>query len=641
MKTPTEQDKQKFQRAMHEFKNGDQSEAIRLFEEVRSSWQDDPDILYLEGSAWGKLGRPNKVVETSEKALALNPGHYGALCNLANALMLMGDQEHAIENYEKARAIKPDAPEILDNYGRALGMLGRREEAIELYVAAVASNPSHAPVHASLGRAYVESGKPNDAMQEFDLALQLDPDEYRAHLGIAGLYMGAGGLERAEHHYNEAYRLGKSSMESHLGMASFESLRGNRKRALEILSDAESLGIGNNFIINACKAECLEHLGEFEEAYKIVRELAEQEQMSPTAVITYARLCRKFNHCDEALELIQMSADAPSTDSAQTQTLFYTAGAVLDRLERYEEAFEYYQRANESVQAPMMRNRIPLYDYLINFFTREKLAELPRAQTGSDRPIFILGMPRSGTSLTEQILSSHPDVYGAGELHNLVKISADIGKTSTTDSVDYISRLKDISAEELTVYANRYLGEIGELNDTSRFVTDKMPHNFELIGLIMLLFPQARIIHCRRNPLDNGLSIYFQSFIWSHDYATSLDAIGKHYGEYDRIMRHWESVIDMPILTIQYEDMIADQQGMSRRLLEFCDLEWDDAVMKFHESERNVATASYDQVRQPMYQSSRARWKNYAGHLKPLKDALPAHCVLGIQDIDLIDEPAK
>jgi len=161
-----------------------------------------------------------------------------------------------------------------------------------------------------------------------------------------------------------------------------------------------------------------------------------------------------------------------------------------------------------------------------------------------------------------------------------------------------------------------------------------MPHNFQLIGLVSILFPEARIIHCRRNPLDNGLSIYFQSFIFSHDYATDLAAIGEFYSEYERLMRHWESVIDNPILTVQYEDMISNQEGMTRRLLEFCDLEWDDAVLKFHESERHVATASYDQVRQPMYKSSHARWKNYAKHIKPLVDALPAHCKLGIEGID-------
>jgi hypothetical protein len=245
-------------------------------------------------------------------------------------------------------------------------------------------------------------------------------------------------------------------------------------------------------------------------------------------------------------------------------------------------------------------------------------------------------MPRSGTSLTEQILSSHPDVYGAGELIFLKQVTAKIGKVEPGNGTYFTEKLGDMTEGELTAYANEYLERIRELNSDARFVTDKMPHNFQLVGMIALLFPGARIIHCARNPLDNGLSIYFQNFIWSHDYATDLAAIGRFYGEYERLMRHWEQVVDNPMLTVQYEDMIDDQEGMTRRLLEFCDLEWNASVMKFHESKRKVATASYDQVRQPLYRTSHARWKNYARHLGPLKQALPAHCILGIEDIDTI-----
>ena len=569
MKTPTEQEKQQFQRAMDEFRHGDPSKAIRLFEEVRASWQDDADILYFEGCAWGKLGQPDRVKTLSEQALSLKPDHFGSLCNLANALMLTGDEEGALENYEKARDINPDAPDVLNNYGKALGMLGRREEAIELYKGAVEKRPDYASAHASLGEAYSQGGQPGAAMQEFKLALELDPNEFRAHLGIGGLYTGGGGLEMAEHHYKEALRISGNSIEAHLGLANFEALKGNRRRALEILTDAENLGIGDDFVIAACKAECLEHLGEGDKAFAIVQELAEQDRMTPTAIRTYAKLCSKFGDCDTALEFIDMSAEAPSTDSGQRQSLFYAAGALLDKLGRYDEAFDYYRQANEAVEVPYRLDVRGINDRLIGFFSRDSLANLPRATTGSERPIFILGMPRSGTSLTEQILSSHPDVFGAGELTNLKQMGYDMCDDITQEGVGYLGVLDKLPAEELTTLASRYLDEISTLNSDCRFVTDKMPHNFQLIGLITILFPQARIIHCRRNPLDNGLSIYFQSFIFAHDYATDLAAIGEFYDQYDRLMRHWESIVDNPMLTVQYEDMVSDQEGMTRKLLEF------------------------------------------------------------------------
>jgi len=149
-----------------------------------------------------------------------------------------------------------------------------------------------------------------------------------------------------------------------------------------------------------------------------------------------------------------------------------------------------------------------------------------------------------------------------------------------------------------------------------------MPHNFANLGLIALLFPEARNIHCLRDPRDTCLSIYFQAFGWLHPYATRLDHLGLYYREYRRLMRHWESVLELPMMTVQYEEMVADQERVSRALVDFIGLEWDDRCLQFHKSERTVATASYDQVRQPIYTQSMARWKNYEKHIKPLVDAL-------------------
>ena len=228
-------------------------------------------------------------------------------------------------------------------------------------------------------------------------------------------------------------------------------------------------------------------------------------------------------------------------------------------------------------------------------------------------------MPRSGTTLTEQILASHPEVYGAGELGDIKTISrrlletgTDLSKPGTDLSIDYDSCIDRTDQAKLTELANSYLETLRGLNSEARYVTDKMPHNFQHLGLISLLFPEARVIHCRRNPLDCGLSIYFQHFIWTHDYANDLAKIGEFYTEYERLMRHWEAVIDIPMLTVHYEDMIEDQEDMTRQLLEFCELEWNDAGLNFHSSKRFVAAGSYDQVRQPL-QHLVTRWKNMPG----------------------------
>ena len=637
MKQPSAEDKERFQHAMQALNGGEPEEAIRLFEAVRQSWRDDADIHYLEGLAYGKLGNPVKVMEVSEQALALAPVHIGALCNLANAQMLLGNPEAALENYGKALKLDPDAPGVHESYGRALGMLGRREEAVEHYKKALETRRDFAPAHASLGRAYAEGGDPESAMNEYSAALRLDPEDYQTHIGLAGLHTGLGGLPQAEQHYKEAIRIESRLDQAYIGLAGVECYKGHFDQALDLLDQADQRGtINDSPRIQSLRADCLERIGKADQAYGILEKLAEENRMPPAAVVSYSNLCHQFGVCDEALELIDLSAAAPATNAMDKKNLFYAAGALLDKLGRYDEAMDYYRRANETVKSPVKHDTKTMHDNLIRYFSKEAMARLPRAQTSSSRPVFIVGMPRSGTTLTEQILASHPAVFGAGELADIKRLTQQLLEPGAAQNLDYASGIEKTAQSRLTEIANNYLGTLQELDSEARFVTDKMPHNFQHLGLIALLFPEARIIHCQRNPLDNGLSIYFQNFIWTHDYANDLASIGRFYSEYERLMRHWKAVIDIPMLTVQYEDMIEDQEGTSRQLLEFCGLDWDDAVMQFHRSQRTTATASYNQVRQPIYKTSHGRWKNYARYLTPLKKALPAHCVLGIEDIDLV-----
>ena len=237
------------------------------------------------------------------------------------------------------------------------------------------------------------------------------------------------------------------------------------------------------------------------------------------------------------------------------------------------------------------------------------------------RPVFIVGMPRSGTSLTEQILASHPEVFGAGELNDInesiAKLPAMIRNNNT-----YPGCIKDLNQEIADKLAQEYLTRLDSFSTEKKRITDKMPHNFVNLGLISLLFPEARIIHCLRDPRDTCLSLYFQDFGWIHPYATRLENLGNYYVQYKRLMKHWTSVLDTPILTIQYEDIISDQEHISRELVNFCGLDWHDDCLQFYASTRTVATASYDQVRQPIYKKSIGRWKNYEKHLDPLTMAL-------------------
>ncbi|HED12262.1 MAG TPA: sulfotransferase family protein, partial [Gammaproteobacteria bacterium] len=451
--------------------------------------------------------------------------------------------------------------------------------------------------------------------------LRLDPHLVEAHEGVGHLYVALGNLHAAEHHFHEALRYEPHHVNAHIGLATVQRHYGQFEKALSTISEAQ-----DNPDTIAIKADIMQRMGNEEGAYELLSDLNERQQMPPVGVDAFTRICRTFDVCDDALELIELSVESPGTNAMQKQMLRYAAGGLLDKLQRYEEAFEWFRAANETETIPFKaEEQQKLTDRLISYFSKEAMAKLPRAVTGSTRPIFILGMPRSGTTLTEQILASHPHVYGAGELVFINDRIREIRNMPPGSGDFWAAHMDKLTEEKMTELANHYLGDIGNLDSEAKHVTDKMPHNFLAIGLINLLLPEARIIHCRRNPLDTGLSIYFQSFLWLHNYATDLADIGCFYNEYHRLMQHWEQVIDIPMLNVDYEDMIEDTEGVSRKILEFCQLEWHDSVMDFYKSGRAVATSSYDQVRQPIYKTSRARWKNYEQHIEPLRKALSEH----------------
>jgi tetratricopeptide (TPR) repeat protein len=597
-------------------------EALRILDKVNRGRTDDPDVWYLRSCAYGRLGDVQGVVRCSKRVLDIVPTHTGALSNLANAHMFMGRKEEALTNYRKALDASPNDPTALNNYGRALSMLDRRDEAVELFKSVLEMKPGYAPAHCSLAHALRESGSPGEAYAEYLVALQIDPNLILAHLGIAQLYSGLGGMPYAEDHYRTVLRMDRQCFPAHLGLSAVHRYRGHYDKALDVLKQAERIA-PNEPNIAATRAEIHERLGEYDKAYEIVRTLRDQGQVVPAVAKVMASVCGKFGDCDEALDLIDAALATPAVDVIEKQGLRFTAGNVLDKLGRYDEAFSYYREGNEAVQVPFDRERHRRFiDDLIECFNPQAMTAFPRARTGSARPIFILGMPRSGTSLTEQILASHSLVYGAGELSYIKQLTLDIRGEVGPEEVNYTSRIRDIGQGQVDAMATQYLRQIAEINKDALHVTDKMPQNFLHIGLIALLFPEAPIIHCRRDPLDTCLSVYFQNFTYVHNYATDLGNVGFYYAEYERLMRHWQEDLGLPMLNIDYEEMVEDPETTSRRLVEFCGLEWEDRVLDFHASGRRVATASYDQVRQPIYKKSKQRWRQYEKHLDPLKQAL-------------------
>ena len=485
-----------------------------------------------------------------------------------------GDARTAAERAEAILRADPDSGAGHLLHGRALLGLNASARAAEALRRAVKLVPDSSEAHASLGLALQAQGLVEEPFAAFTRALELDPESPRIQVRTADFLFRQGHLDEAQSLYLMAAR--QDELEALAGLVNVMERRGDLDAALELI-EANEAALDHSFGLRLAAARLLRRRGRHEEA------LARLEAVSPSDLSVQAEL-----------------------------SLQYALGDVRDELGDPDAAFAAWRRANElrglRFDAEAHARRVQA---LIDAYPPGSFDTLPRAANDSELPILIVGVPRSGTSLTEQILAAHPCVYGAGELDDLNEIAR--------------SRPQD-APETLDAAAERYLARLGTLSAGAgpdiRRVTDKMPHNALHLGLAAQLIPGARVVSCRRDPLDTGLSCFSRDFHETHDYATDLESIGVFIRLHRRLMAHWGRVLPLPIFELRYEELVAEPERVSRELLEFCGLDWDPAVLRFHESGREVRTASYDQVRRPIYTNAMGRAARYARHLDPLRRGL-------------------
>jgi tetratricopeptide (TPR) repeat protein len=324
----------------------------------------------------------------------------------------------------------------------------------------------------------------------------------------------------------------------------------------------------------------------------------------------------QFKAGDPLLEQVQFQLTDATPTGSNASYLHFAAGKILDDMGDYPAAFQHYQKGNSAAgrQFSVDQFRQQTKDCLYHF-SPELLERLGAAGSSSRQPIFVIGMPRSGTSLIEQILASHSSVFGAGELND-VKLIVQDAMRMTQQVKPYPSFLPHLTAQQLQATAQRYLDRTRQPD--VRHVVDKHPLNFIYLGLILLMFPEAKVVHTVRHHLDTCLSCFFQNFTKGQDYAFDLDTLAEFYLDYKRLMAHWQQLFPGRILDVHYEQVLVDQEEETRRLLAFCDLPFEKSCLSFHETQRTVKTASFLQVRQPLYRSSKGRWQNYHKELAGL-----------------------
>jgi tetratricopeptide (TPR) repeat protein len=313
---------------------------------------------------------------------------------------------------------------------------------------------------------------------------------------------------------------------------------------------------------------------------------------------------------------------ADRTTSEQKMHLAFGLGKVYEELEEYQKAFQYLDEGNR-LKRETFNFSIAREGEVFSAVKQASAAQTAEQASGGDpddTPIFILGMPRSGTSLTEQILASHPQVVGAGELRDLWQVACSLCHTQAPTEIP--GCIADADQELINRLGKEYVARLRRFSDSARHIVDKMPHNFLFVGIIRRALPNARIIHCERDPVDNCLSIFKNFFVSEHGYAYDLKELGEYYLLYQDLMQFWQERYPGVIHRLSYESMVADQENTTRALLEYCGLPWDDACLQFHKTARGVKTASSSQIRRPIYEKSVQLWKQYERELAPLLDAL-------------------
>ena len=539
---------------------------------------------YYQGLVLIQLGQTEPAMERLRKSISLDPDNRAAHIRLGDACTGLGRWEEAITAYGQALEIESEDIATTIKLGNAYFALQRFADAADLYQHALTVLPDNAVLHRPLGAAFHRLGQTQMAIDHFVRAIDLRPDYAKARIDLALVYRQLERTVEAMQQIQEAIHYMPDDVDAHISLAL-------------TLRQEGRMGLASR------------HLSQF-------------LSIQPVCGAAYYHLSMIRPPLDLVPRIRRLLDDhtLPEDDAIHCH---FALGNVLDAHTASDLAFDHYRQANTLKRRSLAydpRDNTRLFEKLIETYSKDFFEQKRDLGCDSDLPVFIVGLPRSGTTLVEQILASHGSIHGAGELEAFAGVNHAIAHRfrSTRPAPECMSLIDQEIVDE---FSARYLEELRLRSKTAARVVDKLPGNFVRIGLIKTLFPNARVVHCSRNARDTCVSLYFHYF-QALTCSFDLRELGQYYLDYRRLMDHWEALFPDGIFEVRYEELVRDPERVSRDLVDYLDLPWDARCLEFYKNTRAVMSPSNIQVRHPVYKVSVDRWKRYEKHLGPLIEIL-------------------
>ena len=567
-----------------------------------------------------------------------------------------GNFASAAQLYQKILAIDNEQSDAHNLLGAVYVATKKFKLAEKHLLKATKYASGYAPAHYNLGKAYLDQHKHHLALSSFSKAIKLDPNYAEALFLLANTRVSLGSVAEAKPLFQQVITLTPHNYEAHNNLGSTLHELGDNQSAIPHFYNAIALkadfelayrNLGYSLVklerheealevYQTCLKHCpsarsyqfmgstLQQLGRMSEARQAYLKAIELDPALGSAYRHIAEIT-KLDNIDkiDVKQIVKAGFDVPNMSEDSIMHLYFGWAKVHDGQKNYSAAFTAYKQGNDIKRKEnkyIKGDSNELFKLLALSYNEDFLSQTSNSGLKEDKPIFILGMPRSGTTLVEQIISSHTKVTGAGELSYM----ADQAKQFKGGLLAFHKRFPRMGEAHWQALAQAYLSGLNGYDEGKAHITDKMPHNFLNVGMISKLLPNAKIIHCKRNPVANCLSLYKAYFGGknSHPYAYHLKDLAHYHNLYEDLMAHWRKALPGRFYEVSYEQLTSNQEHESRQLIEYCGLEWQDACLDFHQTERKVKTASAFQVRQPMHNQSVDLWKRYGDALQPLLDDL-------------------